>query len=1327
MAAIQARLSDSYSNLSTTTAENKKAYEHSLNNTLTTLTEGINRVMFFQELYDENGDTPWMSFLNPEYNPAVLSSRLLNSIFRLDVPMTDPNFGKKRSLTTKKNAELATLILENISGVQMTSEGRFFEKGIGSASSDRATKFISDFHMLLDSGHIELMRAGSKTASFGMRTKNVIGNAQTKNENHLYVGTWTFMDTGSREYSNADNRDLQDIVLGYLQSEILRAGIIRNNKAVYDNIPGYKNGDTLSIFDDIIQPSEKELLLTDKFYKDLLGSESKLSQVLNKPEYQPLAFKIRKQIGTYFDKLSKKTEEEMVKDEYISPQLMEKIIFAYDPENKGGFLTNTAPVRNAMIRSYTVNRWIHNVESTIIVYGDVVQFSHEKDEFNKRNSSWQSTGYLFRTDRAAQDFINNIWKRPYLQKYAEKNPGKISTDVLNRKYDGTMNTAVLKEPVYKSYLYKYYADKNRDYYSDLLKKKGYSKAQIKKMVDQILYGEGGTFDNPAGGIMEPYFKMKVADGQGYVTFDAYRTLRKLEGKWLDIHEKNYQRIINGETLTPEEIRIFYPPYKCIYAGFLKSKTLPVSSVHKFSLLPLIPGLVKDANIEKLHNKMMEQGIDYVLFESGSKVNHIGKGDEIFTDMEKKIFNEDVKFTPNVIYLNYLKNQVDIGMEFKGKNIFSTQLRKIAIQGLYNEGQAVSPEAKKKGDAYISLVDQLTELKRKEFLEDAGYVEDKDGNLKGDVSDLINYVKKQLSNLGLADHEIEYIDVDPETGEPMYDWSGHMSRERLERLVVALVNNRLIKQNMYGESLVQASNALFEKPEKLRNATQEELEKHGYDTLPTYTEGKDGKTTAAKTKIAMQGEFMNLLKLQHPDGKKIGVYDKIIDKNGEFEYKLNMAESLKRLNGLIKNEEWLDKDDNRKKITMVGVRIPVQGLGQIEFMEVYEFLDPSASNIVILPYEIVAKSGGDFDIDKLNIFMPRITTSGEFLKTKYKTTDQIQKAIDKLKEQKTAFLKSIDADKKLSEIEKELKGNLKEQRKALETLGSQIALAKEEKRQIVMDMRIALSKAATIKNLDKDIIDVIQNGNDQEFMALVSELRKSKRLYKISKQAASISQESYDNYVKLKELRDKYKLSEVEFDKLQSGVDKASEFSDKIADLYEQKRNFIGTYENRMIDSIVDIISMKDNFIHLIRPNSTDLVKGVSDELKQFVQENDHRISMLDGSRRKKGISPTRVFEPIFNLDKHQSNNVGKKSLGIAAQVNVANVISTSIGGYIPGQFTFIETEYETDPVTKKRVAKDVEIKIPIKLNLNHNIVYKNGLYYANIFGTDGLMYMMLMV
>ena len=131
----------------------------------------------------------------------------------------------------------------------------------------------------------------------------------------------------------------------------------------------------------------------------------------------------------------------------------------------------------------------------------------------------------------------------------------------------------------------------------------------------------------------------------------------------------------------------------------------------------------------------------------------------------------------------------------------------------------------------------------------------------------------------------------------------------------------------------------------------------------------------EVKVAIQGKFKHLTKLQHAtDGKKIAVYTKLM-KNGKLVRQMDEAATLARLNETINNETWRSKQDNLDMITMVGVRIPVQGHNSMEFMMVKEFVPKAAGNIIIPPSEIVAKSGSDFDIDKLTIMMPNIALIG----------------------------------------------------------------------------------------------------------------------------------------------------------------------------------------------------------------------------------------------------------------------------------------------------------------------------------------------------------------
>ncbi len=111
----------------------------------------------------------------------------------------------------------------------------------------------------------------------------------------------------------------------------------------------------------------------------------------------------------------------------------------------------------------------------------------------------------------------------------------------------------------------------------------------------------------------------------------------------------------------------------------------------------------------------------------------------------------------------------------------------------------------------------------------------------------------------------------------------------------------------------------------------------------------------KIAIALQGDFVNLLKLEY-DGKEIG--------------------DITTLNQAIKDDKWLET--NRNAITLVGARIPIQNLNSMEFAEVWHFLDPSAGNRVVVPTEIVAKAGSDFDVDKIFWMMPHINGRGAYV-------------------------------------------------------------------------------------------------------------------------------------------------------------------------------------------------------------------------------------------------------------------------------------------------------------------------------------------------------------
>ena len=310
----------------------------------------------------------------------------------------------------------------------------------------------------------------------------------------------------------------------------------------------------------------------------------------------------------------------------------------------------------------------------------------------------------------------------------------------------------------------------------------------------------------------------------------------------------------------------------------------------------------------------------------------------------------------------------------------------------------------------------------------------------------------------------------------------------------------------------------------------------------------------KVMIAIQGDYENLLNLNDLEGNKI--------------------ETLDKLNELIKNDEWLDLNNgqNRKAVTIVGVRIPVQGLNSMEFMEVYHFLPAQAGNIIIPPSEIVAKSGADFDIDKLTLYMANLNADGTLPEQMF-TSDNDSKSFNKLK----------------------------------------------------------------------------------EYLA-----------------DPTVSQE------------------------------------DKAFALNMQKKSL----QNNLIDSVRGILELPQNYISLITPNGTYLLKDIADDLSQYVMDYNPYTNRSsdklnksvkqknkDGSK-KSSISPTRVFEALYNIYKHESNVVGKRTLGLGAIENkfhtIINSIETNGGAAMPD--TFLHNEKERKSM----------------LWLRHNTVIKDGVELISI-------------
>lgn len=86
--------------------------------------------------------------------------------------------------------------------------------------------------------------------------------------------------------------------------------------------------------------------------------------------------------------------------------------------------------------------------------------------------------------------------------------------------------------------------------------------------------------------------------------------------------------------------------------------------------------------------------------------------------------------------------------------------------------------------------------------------------------------------------------------------------------------------------------------------------------------------------------------------------------------------------LIKVIELLNRDIANGKfknnVTFKGLRIPNQQVSSNDIFTVKKFFLPTVSNFVVVPAELVVKTGSDFDVDKLQLYMPNLDKNFEYI-------------------------------------------------------------------------------------------------------------------------------------------------------------------------------------------------------------------------------------------------------------------------------------------------------------------------------------------------------------
>lgn len=1273
---LQYMYSNDYTNFSSFNANGDLQSEKSFNSSLLVTVAAINNAKNLDEFLKIKG----MEHLNPYTNPQAASSKWLIDMFQLDPSIHAANKRGNRDWGVKISVEnlSGSKLIEKYNGIEEVEDetsGEILEekiswetdKGVESISSDAKTKFITDFHLTLE-GKQEIMRSEAKSTSLTAFAPSRKGNETRKGAN-LLVNKSEVESIFSDKYKG---KILYNEFKNHVAAEIIRIQRIRQLKAmllsgeinpseIAIDVKQLNRGEDWFVFDKIFSPQLKRKLEALQL-DGVLGDKGFAIDALS----ADLKQEIENSLVEYFKEEASNLLTEQESKLVISDNLYAE--YANEEESE-------ASVKEKMFRTFLINNFIQNLNYNSLFLGDPSVFNVEGEDFHKRIAGLISTGKIFRHDDAWLSFINSqkFNSRGFAKKHnAEKG---ITRDY---SYNGYLTTGIIKEAKSNSVYAKHY--------KEML---GIDTSKYEK--------EGGA--------------MEEADGAGWISFDAYRILNLSINEWSDAQENLYQKMLNGEKLTKSDVATTFPARKFQYFGNVSNPqtdailsqmglSLPSLAFHKYSLVPLIPALIENTPLQNMHEKMMEQGVDYVTMQSGSKMSTLSKVKvnkdtktfeadvDNFYDASTRTVNEDPNFafTPNVIHVKYLKSQIFLDEGYKGHITLPTQLRKIAVIGIMNDGvptdfeysgkkdkkaawNALSPKQKLEKSKkwqwlqeFNGTLDEMENLLKNQLLEDIELKEvvvNGEKKYTGDSSKLKQYLQDKLKSKEILPAEIASI-AKPD-GTLIDDLSLSLLSEQLEEILTTLVDKTLRRIVVNGEALVQVTGTMYEN--KFRKASPQEDLEYGSNGLKFYyLKDENGnvltdingnaQVQAMEVKISLQGDYKKLLYTQHPDGNPVSVYVKNEDGKNELDYDASLA----RLNEAIKDAKWLEKYESY--INIPGVRIPTQGPNALVGATVAEFLPEWAGPIIILPSEITAQTGSDFDIDKLfNMFKNLILLNGKVEQVKYDPS--ITESYDELR----ASLKPIDEE--IKDAGKELTNAWKEYTDYLETksmMNAEVSDIYDTIATIQLDIDNKYQQKKEIaenKNYPRDLQRRLHSEIQVEIDSLnssINYLRNSAQV-KVTdffekeiaskEQRKEAVQEKYDEYMG--------RIKEIE-SRINSINERKAEIERKIAS------KGVKGLENKLFDLLSERVLMPDNLSLLVTPNTTEGVEPLARKAGRKIRKSyDKLANKKHSTSAKDKIAKTSIFEYRYNLLKHQENSVGKDSLGIAAVSATFYALFTTFG------------------------------------------------------------------
>lgn len=366
-------------------------------------------------------------------------------------------------------------------------------------------------------------------------------------------------------------------------------------------------------------------------------------------------------------------------------------------------------------------------------------------------------------------------------------------------------------------------------------------------------------------------------------------------------------------------------------------SLLIPYYNKMALFPIFPSIAM-GDMGKVYNKMINEGVDMLLFDSAVKIGN--KHNSEFKQ-GKGIEEPFVTFKQD---LRYLRKQLNTDPNGKTEMNLGTQTAKVALASLIldrtNYTDSLTGDAISGSQILDNIMDSIKELS------DIGVKEVDDlffTNDQFDIQKFAKFLNDELTSRNANKNTIDAITIKVDDA----DGSKHLNvplaaqsdPHWIESILTSALNKRIIDVKTPGNAFYQRSVFAME-----GNVISDDE----YDKLPAAAKKLINWQTLNEGK---QLQFVN------NDGSmdaviSIDYFEHIIPEGMSFD----QARKWLFDNNIIGNRSDV-------KANTIGYRIPTQAQSSIHALRFVDVL-PVVKDTIILPREFTKVTGSDFDIDKL---------------------------------------------------------------------------------------------------------------------------------------------------------------------------------------------------------------------------------------------------------------------------------------------------------------------------------------------------------------------------